>query len=38
MMPTPLSAGMNMHMSGFDALLVTAPVLVQWLHEVKLEA
>ena len=29
---------MNMHMSGFDGLLVTAPVLVECLDEVELEA
>src|SRR5439155_24284318 len=34
----PLGAGMNMHMSGFDGLLVTAPVLVQCLDEIELEA
>ena len=34
----PLGAGMNMHMSGFDGLLVTAPVLVQCLDEVELQA
>src|SRR5438552_18856600 len=34
----PLGAGMNMHMSGFDGLLVTAPGLVECLDEVELEA
>ena len=34
----PLGAGMNMHMSDFDGLLVTALVLVQCLDEVELQA
>jgi len=34
----PLGTGMDMHMSDFDGLLVTAPVLVQCLDEVELEA